>query len=100
VQVTDEEVKAAWLEQQNKVFEATLQTVERRRTYEVHLKRRWWSSLPVDPSQLLTWWLYLDAVEAEGDATTTYGLFERCLVPCASYPGVHIVQCVSHCCRL
>lgn len=90
VQVTDGEVKAAWLEKQHKVLEATLQTVERRRPFEVHLKRRWWSPLPMEPVQLLTWWMYLDAVESEGDATTMYGLFERCLVPCASYPGAFV----------
>jgi hypothetical protein len=42
----------------------------------------------MDSVQLLTWWMYLDAVEGEGDVMTTYSLFERCLVPCASYPGM------------
>ena len=88
LQVTGDDVKAAWLDGQKRIMEAVLARTEARNTYEAHIQRRWWSARPVAAQQLLTWWLFLDAVQAEGDATATYGLFERCLVPCASYPGV------------
>lgn len=87
MQVSPDEVKAAWLEAHSRVFEQTVRVREKRWQYEAHLKRRWWNYKPLEAEQLLTWWLFLDEVEAEGNETATYGLFERCLVPCASYPG-------------
>jgi hypothetical protein len=44
-------------------------------------------------AQLTNWLKYLDYVEAKGNDTATVVLFERCLVPCASYPG----ECASVC---
>jgi hypothetical protein len=62
-------------------------TADARSAFESRIKRRWWHYKPLDPEQLLTWWIFLDDVQAEGDEHSTYGLFERCLVPCASYLG-------------
>ena len=37
--------------------------------------------------QLANWLKYLDFMEKKGNATATLIVYERCLVPCASYPG-------------
>ena len=76
------------MERHRRTYEATRATADARSGFEMRIKRRWWHYKPLDPEQLLTWWLYLDSVQGEGDEHVTYGLFERCLVPCASYPGV------------
>ena len=38
-------------------------------------------------AQLSAWVKYLDFSEARGNSAATVTLYERCLVPCASYPG-------------
>lgn len=100
VQVTDDEVKQAWLERLRKTYEATLATANARNNFESRIRRRWWHYKPLDPEQLLTWWLFLDDVQAKGDEHATYGLFERCLVPCASYPGAPPCPCLPAVCAI
>lgn len=39
--------------------------------------------------QLTNWLKYLDYMENKGDVAATTIVYERCLVPCASYPGEH-----------
>ena len=39
------------------------------------------------PPQLTNWIKYLDYMEGKGVTAATVVIYERCLVPCASYPG-------------
>ena len=39
------------------------------------------------PPQLTNWIKYLDFMESKGVPAATVVIYERCLVPCASYPG-------------
>jgi hypothetical protein len=87
MQVGEEEVKAAWLQEQSEVFLHTCAAWERVQPYESRIRRRWWHQNALQAPQLLAWWQYLDTVAATDDETALYALHERCLVPCASYPG-------------
>lgn len=87
MQVSDEEVKAAWLQAQNEVFTRTCAVWDRMQPFESRIRRRWWHQNPLQAPQVAAWWQYLDAVAADNDETALYALHERCLVPCASIPG-------------
>jgi pre-mRNA-processing factor 39 len=89
LEVTDQEVKDAWLQQCTAVFEVTRDTVlVPRKPFEEKIKRPYYHFKPLDGTQLSNWVAYLDWVEAKGDVAAAIHLYERCLVPCANYPGV------------
>ena len=52
---------------------------------------------PYPATQLTNWLKYLDYIEAKSDTTAIIILYERCLVPCASYPGEWCCQCAAMC---
>lgn len=92
IQVSDEEVKAAWLQAKASAFQQTEAVCSKVLPFESVIRRRWWHWNALQAPQLAAWWQYLDAVAADGDESALYGLHERCLVPCASYPGLFLVS--------
>lgn len=89
VQVTDDEIKAVWLQAKAAAYQKSEALAAKVAQFEVVIRRRWWHWNALQAPQLAAWWQYLDAVAADGDETALYGLHERCLVPCASYPGLY-----------
>jgi pre-mRNA-processing factor 39 len=83
-----------WLQQQEAVYTATKQQQEARQQYESAIRRPYWHVKPLDAAQLRNWAAYLDWQEAQGDLGLTVRLYERCCVPCASYPGALIADAV------
>jgi pre-mRNA-processing factor 39 len=84
---SDDSIKALWLQQQEAVYSATKQQQEARQQYESAIRRPYWHVKPLDAAQLRNWAAYLGWQEAQGDLGLTVRLYERCCVPCASYPG-------------
>jgi pre-mRNA-processing factor 39 len=76
------------------VYTATKQQQEARQQYESAIRRPYWHVKPLDAAQLRNWAAYLDWQEAQGDLGLTVRLYERCCVPCASYPGALIADAV------
>lgn len=85
--VDDAAIKAAWLAQQEGVYQATRQRLEAVQGFEGGIRRPYWHHKPLDAQQLANWVAYLDWQQQQGDVAATQRLFERCLVPCANYPG-------------
>ncbi|KAF6259683.1 hypothetical protein COO60DRAFT_1700740 [Scenedesmus sp. NREL 46B-D3] len=83
---SDDAVKALWLQQQQAMHAATKQQQEARQQYESAIRRPYWHVKPLDAAQLRNWAAYLDWQESQGDLGLTVRLYERCCVPCASYP--------------
>ncbi|WIA42897.1 hypothetical protein OEZ86_008812 [Tetradesmus obliquus] len=83
---SDDAVKALWLQQQEAVYTATKQQQQARQQYEAAIRRPYWHVKPLDAAQLRNWAAYLDWQEAQGELGLTVRLYERCCVPCASYP--------------
>ncbi|XP_068666839.1 pre-mRNA-processing factor 39-2 [Aristolochia californica] len=54
--------------------------------FEICIRRPYFHVKLLDDSQLQNWHQYLDFVETLGDFDWTVKLYERCLIPCASYP--------------
>ena len=105
MQVTDDDIKAVWLKGHNEIFLNVCKGWEKMHPFESRIRRRWWHQNPLQAPQIMAWWQYLDAVAAEDDETALYALHERCLVPCASYPGaflpgyMHTFLCVIFVCH-
>ena len=89
LQVTDEEIKTVWLQAKAAAYQNSEALAAKVSQFEGVIRRRWWHWNALQAPQLAAWWQYLDAVAAAGDETALYGLHERCLVPCASYPGLY-----------
>ncbi|XP_062196318.1 pre-mRNA-processing factor 39-2 isoform X2 [Phragmites australis] len=53
--------------------------------FEASIKRPFFHVKPLDDDQLENWHQYLDYVEKNGDFDWAVKLYERCLIPCASY---------------
>ena len=85
--VTNEQIKAAWLSQRQQLYATSSEELERRRSFEEAIKRPYFHIKPLDAGQLVNWMRYLDYIEQKDDHPSTIRLYERCLVPCASYPG-------------
>lgn len=85
--ITVEQIKAAWLSQRQQLYAASSEELERRRSFEEAIKRPYFHIKPLDAGQLVNWMRYLDYIEQKDDHPSTIRLYERCLVPCASYPG-------------
>lgn len=98
---------ALWLRGRETAFDATRRERELRRPFEEGIRRPYFHAKPLDGAQLANWARYLDWAEGryggggggsgstgKGDALDGGGdqlahvvhLYERCLVPCASYP--------------
>ncbi|XP_020094599.1 pre-mRNA-processing factor 39-like [Ananas comosus] len=54
--------------------------------FEARIRRHYFHVKPLDEIQLQNWHQYLDFSEMQGDFDWTVKLYERCLIPCASYP--------------
>ncbi|XWS18595.1 hypothetical protein CRYUN_Cryun32bG0058000 [Craigia yunnanensis] len=54
--------------------------------FESSIQRPYFHVKPLDISQLENWHEYLNFVEMHGDFDWAVKLYERCLIPCASYP--------------
>lgn len=93
--VDDAAVKAHWLAQHEALYQATKQQLDKRRPFEDAIKRPYFHVKPLDPGQLTNWCKYLDFIEAEGDTAAAITVYERCLVPCANYPGEATGLCCS-----
>jgi pre-mRNA-processing factor 39 len=59
--------------------------VEKRLKYEEKIKRTYFHVKPLDLKQLRNWDAYLDFEMEEGNHERIVVLFERCLIPAASY---------------
>lgn len=53
--------------------------------FEASIRRPFFHVKPLDDDQLENWNRYLDFVEKNGDFDWAVKLYERCLIPCASY---------------
>ncbi|KAG2435879.1 hypothetical protein HXX76_007074 [Chlamydomonas incerta] len=84
--VTDDDIKQAWMKQQEAVYEATRAELAKRRPFEEAARRPYFHVKPLDGVQLFNWIKYLDHMEARGEPTATQTVYERCLVACANYP--------------
>ncbi|KAK9866987.1 hypothetical protein WJX84_003162 [Apatococcus fuscideae] len=84
--ITIEQIKAAWLSQRQQLYSSSSEELERRRSFEEAIKRPYFHIKPLDAGQLVNWMRYLDYIEQRDDHPSTIRLYERCLVPCASYP--------------
>lgn len=67
--------------------QATKAEQQLRQPFESAIKRPYYHFKPLDPAQLTNWEHYLAWSESQREAGATVALFERCLVPCANYPG-------------
>lgn len=90
IEVSDAEAKEQWLAEVAALTESAAAARDLRAPYEKRIRRFWWHYKPLDATQLLTWWQYLDFLGVQGVSVTPLqmrGLYERCLVACGSYPG-------------
>lgn len=85
----DEQQGKAWLlSREHAAYEATLAEVHARLPYEtVVLQVPFFAPKPLDSTIITTWERYLKYEEARGDPSRIVQLYERCLLPCANYPG-------------
>ncbi|XP_072972909.1 uncharacterized protein [Typha angustifolia] len=68
-----------------KMYQRSSQMDKKISPFEVHIRRSYFHVKPLDSCQLENWHQYLDFVEMQGDFDWTVKLYERCLIPCASY---------------
>jgi pre-mRNA-processing factor 39 len=80
-----QQVQKKIYETKSKLYTATQDMVSKRWTFESVIKRTYFHVKPLDDAQRQNWKKYLDFEEQEGDVARIYALYERCLVPCASY---------------
>ena len=59
-----------------------------REPFELLIKRPYFHVKPLDDAQVANWERYLSHEESVGDAASVVRLYERCLIPCASYPAL------------
>ena len=68
-------------------MQATKAELDERKQFEDLIRRPYFHVKPLDQGQLGAWNNYIDYILKKEDAGAIVRLFERCLVPCASYPG-------------
>lgn len=68
------------------LYEEACQLDEKIQSFESHIRRPYFHPKPLDAGQLDNWHDYLNFVEMHGDFDWAVKLYERCLIPCASYP--------------
>ncbi|GMH37035.1 hypothetical protein BSKO_04908 [Bryopsis sp. KO-2023] len=87
IEVSLDEIKEAWIQLRNSLFETASEELGKRRPFEECIKRPYFHTKPLDSVQLQAWAKYLDYMEALPDASPeTVTVYERCLVACACYP--------------
>ncbi|KAL0534940.1 hypothetical protein IC582_029244 [Cucumis melo] len=69
-----------------KLYDEACQLEEKVIHFEDKIRRTYFHVKPLDAGQLKNWHSYLDFVEMYGDFDWAVKLYERCLIPCASYP--------------
>ncbi|GER26016.1 pre-mRNA-processing factor 39 [Striga asiatica] len=67
-------------------YQRACQINEKIKCFETKIQRRYFCAKPLDDDQLENWHLYLDFIEKQDDTDWAMKLYERCLIPCASYP--------------
>ena len=70
--------------------QATKAELDERKQFEDLIRRPYFHVKPLDRGQLGAWNNYIDYILKKEDAGAIVRLFERCLVPCASYPGTSL----------
>ena len=60
----------------------------RRKLFDTVINRPYFHVKPLPAVQLHAWNSYVDYILTKEDVGTIVRLFERCLVACASYPGI------------
>ncbi|CAI8011671.1 Pre-mRNA-processing factor 39 [Geodia barretti] len=78
-------VRKVTLEQRTAVFERTMAELEKRKHFELMIKRPYFHVKPLERLQLKNWRDYLDFEISQGDPRRIEFLFERCVVSCALY---------------
>jgi pre-mRNA-processing factor 39 len=78
-------VRKVTLEQRTAVFEKTMAELEKRKHFELMIKRPYFHVKPLERLQLKNWRDYLDYEISQGDPRRIEFLFERCVVSCALY---------------
>nr|WAU86874.1 birch protein [Betula platyphylla] len=68
------------------LYKEACQLAEKICCFEANIRRSYFHVKPLDASQMENWHRYLDFVEMQGDFDWAVKLYERCLIPCASYP--------------
>ncbi|KAE8675132.1 Tetratricopeptide repeat (TPR)-like superfamily protein isoform 3 [Hibiscus syriacus] len=65
--------------------------------FETAIRRPYFHVRPLNVPELENWHNYLDFMESEGDINKVVKLYERCLIPCASYPEywIRYVLCME-----
>mmetsp|Transcript_18115 Transcript_18115/g.18108 ORF Transcript_18115/g.18108 Transcript_18115/m.18108 type:complete len:450 (+) Transcript_18115:273-1622(+) len=69
-----------------KAYEATLKEYNKRKNYELNIKRTFFHAKALDDGQLDNWRKYLEFEESEGDHERIVLLYERCITPTCNYP--------------
>ncbi|KAI3466792.1 hypothetical protein Pfo_023455, partial [Paulownia fortunei] len=67
-------------------YQEACQMDDKIKCFETKIRRRYFYITPLDDDQLNNWHLYLDFIEKRDNLDWAMKLYERCLVPCASYP--------------
>ena len=82
----EEKLKGSWMEPKTRKYQATKDKVGEVATFEKAIKRPYFHVKPLDDAQLEHWHEYLDHAEKNYDDVSAVAcLYERCLIPCASY---------------
>lgn len=66
-------------------YERTVKEFNKRKGFELTIKRSFFHAKSLDEDQLSNWRKYLEFEEAQGDYTRIVLLYERCLMPCCFY---------------
>jgi pre-mRNA-processing factor 39 len=85
--VTEDEIKQAWMQVREELYQRTKEELAKRKQFEDQIKRPYFHVKALDALQLNNWNSYLTFIEQHGDEAAIITLYERCLVACASYPG-------------
>mmetsp|Transcript_15650 Transcript_15650/g.28481 ORF Transcript_15650/g.28481 Transcript_15650/m.28481 type:complete len:554 (+) Transcript_15650:344-2005(+) len=80
-----EEAKQVRLREIASRYERTVKEFNKRKGFELTIKRSFFHAKSLDEEQLSNWRKYLEFEESEGDYTRIVLLYERCLMPCSYY---------------
>lgn len=83
---TCESLRQVRLKEIVKCYENTLREYNKRKNFELNIKRTFFHAKSLDDSQLDNWRKYLEFEEAEGDYERIVLLYERCITPTCYYP--------------
>lgn len=80
-----EEAKQQRLKEIAKRYETTVKEFNKRKGFELAIKRSFFHAKSLDEEQLNNWRKYLEFEESEGNFVRIVLLYERCLMPCSYY---------------